>query len=357
MEYYSKLNIEVEKSKIHTEWKIKRLQLDQSRMQLLSTEERNLKREKLELEHQRNEELAMSIRSDYTNDESEKEDVIHIIDGKMTESGSSIAELGESSHENEDTKTSNDVFSVICNAAKSIFGVSKTEDKNCDNTKKLDAQGNIVSDVEKEPVTSSDVIGSKLDGNYDNLQFLRMRQEAYLNKQKVMSHEFGLDKENNQTKDPPLIHIAPVDEENNVQEVWSTFAEAKRNKMKVLGAEFGISKAETKVAEPRTDAQKEAVINRQKVLGVEYNLPIEVTAREPATEAQEEAAKNKKKILGSEYMEGSARKERAGLTLNLKPYGESMHTLAVTPNAGAVTPGEFYSTVSFCSQLTLTFTK
>lgn len=30
MEYYSKLNMEVEKSKIHTEWKIKRLQLDQS---------------------------------------------------------------------------------------------------------------------------------------------------------------------------------------------------------------------------------------------------------------------------------------------------------------------------------------
>ncbi|KAL0828859.1 hypothetical protein ABMA28_003768 [Loxostege sticticalis] len=303
MEYYSKLNMEVEKSKIHTEWKMKRLQLDQSRMQLLSTEERNLKREKLELEHQRNEEMAMSIQSDCLNDESESKDdeTVTVIDPKVTESATSVP--GDSSRPDDNAKSS-DMFSVICNAAKSIFGVSKTDDnKNCDNIKKLDAQGNILSgDTEKETATSSKVIGNDLDWAYDNEQFLRIKQDAYMNKQKVMAHEFGqLDKENNQMKDTS--NILSLDEENNIQDDWSPFAEAKRNKLKVLGAEFGLTKPDEKpiVSEPRTDAQKEALVNKLKVLGVEYNIPKDIAKREPATEAQEEALVNKHKIMGVEY--------------------------------------------------------
>ncbi|XP_063828941.1 uncharacterized protein LOC135078272 [Ostrinia nubilalis] len=296
MEYYSKLNMEVEKSKIHTEWKMKRLQLDQSRMQLLSTEERNLKREKLELEHQRNEVMAMSTQSDCFRDESDPKDdeIVAAIDPKMTKSDSLV--IGESSSPNDNAKSTSDMFSVLCNAAKSIFGVSKTPDDN--NVLKLDAQGNILPDT----TTSSEVIGNKLDWAHDNEQFLKMRQEAYLNKQKVMAHEFGqLDKENNPMKDPPL--IPSIDEENNFEDIWSPFAEAKRNKLKVLGAEFGMAKPEGApiVTEPRTDAHKEALVNRQKVLGVEYNLPKDMTKREPATEAQEEALVNKQKIMGVEY--------------------------------------------------------
>ncbi|KAH9642200.1 hypothetical protein HF086_005530 [Spodoptera exigua] len=382
MEYYSKLNMEVEKSKIHTEWKIKRLQLDQSRIQLLSTEERNLKREKLELEHQKNEEvMAMSIQSDMLRSDDEldnKEDNVEAnaegapMEGEMTASVMSTttepdnpeeAELSEYDNNKAKAQTSSAVFSAICNAAKNFFGVSKTNNEICDNSKELDAQGNIVKPVIETIVNahplhsqSSCEIGSKLDDAYDNKQYQKSRQEALMNKQKIMAHEFGqTDNENNQVKDPPLINIASIDEENNLQE-WTPFAEAKRNKMKVLSAELEMIKPIEKVVvpEPKTEAQKQALINKQKVLGVEYNLPIEVAAKkEPANEAQEEAVRNKKKILNSDndMLSSSAgghkrdNAKRSGLTLNLKPYGEassSTFKLGVTPNAGPVTPGEYF---------------
>lgn len=379
MAYYTKLNMEVEKSKIHTEWKIKRLQLDQSRMQLLSTEERNLKREKLELEHQKNEEvMAMSIQSDMlrsddeldTKDENEEGNIADVdtpeskeIESVTTISTDKVEEATDhSEYDNNKIKAQSHsaVFSAICNAAKSFFGVSKSiEVENCDNKNALDAQGNIVQrDTENNSnhTQSSSEIGRKLDDGYDNLQYQKSRLEAMLNKQKIMAHEFGqTDKENNQVKDPPLIEIASIDEENNLQD-WSPFAEAKRNKLKVLGAEFDIIKplAKPVVCEPITDAQKEAVLNKQKVLGVEYNLPAEAVIRnDPANVAQEEALRNKARILSSDtdLMSDGSRSQkrdnakRCGLTLNLKPYGESSSTsfrLGVTPNAGSVTPGDYF---------------
>ncbi|XP_013191581.1 gamma-tubulin complex component 6 [Amyelois transitella] len=330
MEYYSKLNIEVEKSKIHTEWKIKRLQLDESRIQLLSTEERNLKREKLELEHQKNEEcMAMSIQSLDQDDVNDSKDVLSDHASEVEVNVTDLNEQGSIKVE------SHNVFSAICNAAKSIFGGAKTDDK-CDNTKTLDAQGNVVG----TQTTSSAVIGRDLNEEYDNMEFLKMRQEALMNKQKVMAHEFGqTDKENNQMKVPSLTDV--VDEENNLQD-WSAFAEARRNKLKVLGAEFGLEKSENTKAAPITDAQKEALINKQKVLGVEYNLPPEKVVRnDPANIAQEEAVRNKKRVLGSD-MEGSRSDIKKSLTLNLKPYGECSSNSVVTPNTGAVTPGELF---------------
>ena len=386
MEYYSKLNMEVEKSKMHTEWKIKRLQLDQSRMQLLSTEERNLKREKLELEHQKNEEvMAMSIQSDMLRsveddlgDKEESDENFVDTDPSLTfssvvaekvEDCADVAEKLEecpdpSEYDNNKMKaqTSGAVFSALCNAAKSFFGVSTTnDDEHCDNNKELDAQGNIVqSETDGNTRTlhtqSSCEIGSKLDDSYDNLQYQKTKQEALLNKQKIMSHEFGqTDKENNQLKDPPLIQVASIDEENNLQD-WSPFVEAKLNKLKVLGTEYDVIKPEVKPSEPKTDAQKEALINKQKVLGVEYNLPAEAyVRREPANTAQEEAVRNKEKILHSDYdmlnETGSLRRDnskRSGLTLNLKPYGEptsSTYRLGLTPNAGSITPGEYFPRV------------
>ncbi|XP_022826638.1 gamma-tubulin complex component 6 [Spodoptera litura] len=382
MEYYSKLNMEVEKSKIHTEWKIKRLQLDQSRIQLLSTEERNLKREKLELEHQKNEEvMAMSIQSDMLRSDDEldnKEDNVEEnvesipTESEMTASVMSIATEADNTEEPEPSEydnnkfkaqTSSAVLSAICNAAKTFFGVSKSINENCDNSKELDAQGNIVK-PEIETIVkanslhtqSSCEIGSKLDDEYDNQQYQKSRQEAFMNKQKIMAHEFGqTDNENNQVKDPPLINIASIDEENNLQE-WTPFTEAKRNKLKVLGAEFDIIKPieKTVTSEPKTDAQKEALINKQKVLGVEYNLPLEAAAKkEPVNDAQTEAVRNKERILNSDYdllgsSTGSFKRDnakRSGLTLNLKPYGEASSNtfkLGVTPNAGSVTPGDYF---------------
>uniref|UniRef100_A0A2A4J6H1 Gamma-tubulin complex component 6 n=2 Tax=Heliothis virescens TaxID=7102 RepID=A0A2A4J6H1_HELVI len=372
MEYYSKLNMEVEKSKIHTEWKIKRLQLDQSRMQLLSTEERNLKREKLELEHQKNEEImAMSIQSDMLRSDDEldtKDENVADIDNsedKTVEPFIAIStdkvEVEGDHYDNNKLKAQSHsaVFSAICNVAKSFFGVSKSiEIEHCDNKKALDAQGNIVqrdTEYNSNHTKSSSEIGSKLDV-YDNLLYQKARQEAMLNKQKIMAHEFGqIDKENNQVKDPPLIEIAPTDEENNLQE-WSPFAEAKRNKLKVLGAEFDIIKPIGKPVhcEPVTDAQREAIVNKQKILGVEYNLPAEAIIRnEPANVAQEEALRNKERIMNSDSdIMGDGSKvlkrdnsKRSGLTLNLKPYGESSSStfrLGVTPNAGSVTPGEYF---------------
>ncbi|CAH0625412.1 unnamed protein product [Chrysodeixis includens] len=374
MEYYSKLNMEVEKSKMHTEWKIKRLQLDQSRMQLLSTEERNLKREKLELEHQKYEEvMAMSIQSDLKSeddlDSKESEEIV----GDKPDANDNLLDSGPSKNpEKEEPKaetdidnykiksqTSTAVFNAICNVAKSIFGVSKNHDDNkCDNKKELDGQGNVVKtnpEVNSNHTQSSNEIGSKLDNVLDNLQYHKMRQEALVNKQKVMSHEFGeLDKENNQLEDPPLVQTASIDEENNLED-WTPFTEAKRNKLKVLGTEFEILKPDIKIlSEPRTEAQKEALVNKQRVLGVEYNLPAEIIAKkEPMNQAQEEAVRNRKKVLGADCdtdsVTGSPRKENArrlGLTLNLKPYGcgstSTSFRLSTTPNPGSVTPGDYF---------------
>lgn len=365
MEYYSKLNMEVEKSKIHTEWKIKRLQLDQSRIQLLSTEERNLKREKLELEHKKNEEImAMSIQSLETNTDNEPDTINENDTGttedKMTESASSnMFEAGDSEFELDKAKSkaSSDVFSAICNVAKSIFGVSKS--KECDNEKDLDTQGNVVvvdnENNTKTSKTSSDVIGGHLNNAFDNLQYMEMREKALHNKEKVMTHEFGqIDSENNKLTDPPLLNLTSFDEENNVKDKWTPFLEAKRNKLKVLGTEFAMSKSEEKQTEKllKTEAQKQALINKQKVLGVEYNLPSEITViKEPANVAQEEALRNKLKVLGSDDVQPmlGSKPKRSGLTLNLKPYNDVVpgtSSLIVTPNTGAVTPGEFYLKVS-----------
>ncbi|KAJ0176156.1 hypothetical protein K1T71_008330 [Dendrolimus kikuchii] len=375
MEYYSKLNMEVEKSKIHTEWKIKRLQLDQSRMQLLSSEERNLKREKLELQHQKNEEImAMSVQSIEMQsvDGLDSNDNESISENKMINSNTSIdlhtVHDAKGINQNTDltenklkANSSSDVFSAICNVAKSFFGVSKsTELKSCDNKKELDSQGNILENAaynteinRNERKTSNDVIGAQLNYVYDNEQYYKTKQEAMLNKQKVMAHEFGrIDNENNSIKDTPIINIASVDIENNIGD-WSPFVQAKKNKLKVLGAEFRNERDfKPIVTEPKTDAQREALLNKQKVLGVEYNLPPEIICiKEPANIAQEEALRNKKKILTSDYEANvpSQKREiakRSGLTLNLKPYSETLggsRSTGNTPNTDGVTPGEFYS--------------
>ncbi|XP_045773592.1 gamma-tubulin complex component 6 [Maniola jurtina] len=373
MEYYSKLNMEVEKSKIHTEWKIKRLQLDQTRMQLLSTEERNLKREKLELEHQRNESvMAMSIQSDF-----KSEDDLDAIDNnngevndfKTPDSTPSVeiiqdaesSNVSEHSKNKQKAQTSSDVLNAICNVAKNFFGVSKSKDDiPCDNEVEVDAQGNVVTantgndHKSKEKETSSNVIGRELDNEFDNLQFLERNQEALKNKQKVMAHEFGqTDSQNNRINHPKK--LPSLDEENNIEEEWSPYVEAKKNKLKVLGVEFDIVQKDKVVTEPRTDAQKEALVNRQRVLGVEYNLPSEkYTVKEPANIAQEEAIRNKNKVLGSVYENtlNSTKKydpaKKSGLRLNLKPFSEntfSQQKLVVTPNTGTITPGELFSTL------------
>lgn len=371
MEYYSKLNMEVEKSKLHAQWKIRRLQLDQSRMQLLSTEERNLRREKLELEHKRNEEImAMSIqsadlKSDDENEANETEIFSDVIETEVAQSNPTIDKEKDEAPDSDlnKAKYKTAVFSAICNVAKSIFGGSKNnEEYDCDNNKELDAQGNVVP-VDREnntnvTKTSSDVIGSCINQVFDNLEYLKVKGEAMKNKQKVMAHKLGhVDVENNQTIDPPLINL-PVDGDNNVPDTWNvTYLEAKRNKMKVLGADIGsICCAKPSVSEPFTDAQREAIRNKKKVLGVEYNIPIDLGGkRDPANEAQEEAQRNKEKILGSEDirpMEKSSRLEapkRSGLTLNLKPFTDSNtgeFNLGVTSNTGVLTPGDLFPRVS-----------
>lgn len=366
MEYYTKLNMEVEKSKIHTEWKIKRLQLDQSRIQLLSTEERNLKREKLELEHQQNESvMAMSIQSDF-----KSEDDLDTIDNNNGEenkshgSTTSIENLEDASEgseldkNKEKAQASNNVFNAICNVANSMFDTKPEEKTPCDNEIDTDAQGNIINNKENlKTQTSNDVIGANLNEAFDNLNFLENRNEALKNKQKVMAHEFGqIDNENNDMRNLPELKTSSIDNENNVEEEW-TFAEARKNKLKVLGAEFFMSAPEVKtetIFEPITEAQKEALINKQKVLGVEYNLPSErISKKNPANVAQEEAIRNRNKVLGSEYdinvkspkFDSS---KKSALRLNLKPYGDSLVSTktVTTPNTGAVTPGELFPGVS-----------
>lgn len=376
MEYYCKLNMEVEKSKIHTEWKIKRLQLDQSRMQLLSSEERNLKREKLELEHQKNEEMmAISIQSLEMQcvEDLDSHNIEKVSENKMMCSNTSVelntmqdAKPIQNTNFTENklkANSSSDVFSAICNVAKSFFGVSKsTEMKACDNKKELDFQGNVVDILainteinRNEGKTSNDIIGAQLNNVYDNEQYFKTKHEAMLNKQKVMAHEFGqIDNENNAIKYPPKINLTSVDIENNIGD-WLPYVQARKNKMKVLGAEFGVEKDfKPIVTEPKTEAQREALLNKQKVLGVEYNLPPDViSTKEPANIAQVEALRNKKKILTSDYEINDQNQKRevakrSGLTLNLKPYAETTggtQSTGTTPNTGGVTPGEFYSKV------------
>ncbi|KPJ06546.1 Gamma-tubulin complex component 6 [Papilio machaon] len=349
MEYYSKLNMEVEKSKLHTEWKIKRLQLDQSRIQLLSTEERNLKREKLELEHKRNGEIMeMSIESlDLKSENTESgQSENNQLEFKTPDSMRSM-EINE----NEISSNTIDNNQNVDNTKKTILNINKTDlDDNCDNKKALDSQGNVLNvDSEnnrdrRDFTTSSNIIGGKLDSAIDNKTFMNMREEALKNKQKVMCHEFCQTDDENNEMNLPVIQLTSVDEENND---LSAFSEAKRNKLKVLGTEFGMDEKIKEAIVPKTDAQKEALINKRKVLGVEYNLPLEnIHKKEPANVAQEEAVQNRNKILASEYNtrlvkisnQESGRKSK--LTLNLKPFVESSDHLA--PNTGTITPGDFF---------------
>ncbi|XP_013173049.1 PREDICTED: gamma-tubulin complex component 6 isoform X2 [Papilio xuthus] len=345
MEYYSKLNMEVEKSKLHTEWKIKRLQLDQSRIQLLSTEERNLKREKLELEHKRNGEImeisieSLDLKSENTESEESENNQLEFKTPDSIRSMEMNDEVTNAmyNNQNEDNKKRTD-------------NNNKTDiEDNCDNKKILDSQGNILNDNENNPdkrdfTTSSNIIGGKLDSVIDNKTFKNMREEALKNKQKVMCHEFCQTDDENNEMNLPIIQLTSVDEENND---LSAFSEAKRNKLKVLGTEFGINEKIKEHIEPRTDAQKEALINKRKVLGVEYNMPLEnIHKKEPANVAQEEAVQNRNKILASEYNtrlikisnQESCRKSK--LTLNLKPFVESSEHLATT--TGTITPGDFF---------------
>lgn len=303
MEYYSKLNKQVERTKLHMEWKIKRLQLDQSRMQLLSSEERNLKREKMELAHQRNEEvMSMSIRSD---DEGESNSLGYETEEKT--SYESFPDSHEGNLEFHDAKSkqhvSTDIISALCNVAKNFFSAGKSE-LNCDNKKDLDAQGNLLSTNEvnsnKLSKSSSDVIGGGIDNLAEQIEYLKMRKEALNIKQKVLAHEFGqLDEQNNTLK---LVRTKSVDNENN--DLLTPGQEAQRNKIKVLGADFDTvdQPSVPKIVEPRTDASKESLRNKQKVLGVEYNLPVQQKeVNDPANVAQKEALVNKQKVMGVEY--------------------------------------------------------
>ncbi|KAJ2951813.1 hypothetical protein O0L34_g13976 [Tuta absoluta] len=312
LEYYSKLNQEVEKSKIHTEWKIRRLQLDEARMQLLSTEERNLKREKLELEHKKNEAMAMSIQSTCSaiSEENEGENKEFQLE-EDTETKGDVSIISEDSNQ-VNVKSSSGVFSAICNAAKSIFG-GKSEET-VDNKKYLDAQGNVVPiDTENNTskyTLSSDVIGADLSETNDNQEYLKMREDAIKNKLKVMTHEFGQTDTDYNLKDPPVLtsSLLAIDEENNVEKKLLPYLEAKKNKLKILGSDHDTNPnvQPQSPTEPITEAHKQASANKLKVLGVEYNLDIEATPRnDPANIAQEEALRNKDKILGSSSSECS----------------------------------------------------
>ncbi|GBP34900.1 Gamma-tubulin complex component 6 [Eumeta japonica] len=325
--YYSKLNMEVEKSKIHTEWKIKRLQLDEARMQLLSSEERNLKRERLELEHQQNELMSESVASDSNLDNENvkaavnitvqpheksnlNEDLSDIPNEHISDNGSDIAINKTPPKSDVKKRNSSEVFNVIYNAAKNIFGFKSDEIcdvTKCDNMNQFDTQGNVLESPEVNSNTLQEGIGEQSCKSDEEKRFTYShlditRHEALKNKEKSMSHNVILtDIENNEKK------ISIVDAENNLptnNRSITNFDEAERNKMKVLGTELGnISIMPQKIAyEARTEAQKEAFVNKQKVLGVEYNLPAKVSnLKVPANIAQEEAFVNKQKVLGVEY--------------------------------------------------------
>lgn len=341
MEYYSKLNMAVEKTKIHSEWKIKRLQLDQSRVQLLSTEERNLRREKLELQYQRNEDvMAMSIES-----------------------------LGEQSDQDKDELKFSDKIELESSDNMNVFNDSynansKTTNKAYDNQLKLDTQGNIIgSNVEvtysvTNIRTNKDVIDADNEVQRGGNEYLSTRLDAKHNRDRVMSHkEFILDPENNPVIISPSESISTFDRDNNVP-IYDQYKEAKQNKIKVLGSDFGEGNVmPNKVFEPRTEAHKQALLNKQKILGVEYNTEKAVNRTEPVTEAQQQAVRNRNKVLGSENsfdpIDCSCKRQslkRSALTLNLKPCEEiasykSISNAYMTPNTGGVTPAEYFPRV------------
>lgn len=355
MEYYSKLNMEVEKSKIHSEWKIKRLQLDKSRVQLLSTEERNLKREKLEIEHRKNEEImAMSIQS--FEDNQQDQDSETVIDNDEIQPVTNQSKENNEKH----VKESNQVFNAIYNVARSFFGRKNVGESKCDNQLELDPQGNIIKTDSENNANVENYNQDLVDANQEpqvdnNNEFIKTRLDALKNKDRAKAHVcFDEVTDNDYLKSSTSrTSLVKVDADNNIQtntDASSAFEEAKRNKIKVLGAEFNIIDIENerKYKGPRTEEQKQAILNKQKVLGVEYNLESPVIIKEPVNEAQEEAIRNKIKILGSDscYNQQSESKlspkkqmvKKSGLTLDLKPYDGNV----CLPSTGGTTPAEFH---------------
>lgn len=324
------------------DWKIKRLQLDTRRVELLTSEKVNLSRECLESKRKSSKVADFQIKKD--------QKTIDVNYSPMIDTSSTIS------------KKRNDISSLVMknnkqNIVESLLDaleiekdiprtqISDIENKNVNNVSitniadkiQINSNGNTISDVNSNlnivnetsdsayiDLSPSDILNSNvllLDAKQNNTT---AKLEALRNKEKVMAHEFGTKISNDNSEILSIIN-------NNV-------SEAQRNKMKVLGSDWDAennnpsSEYNSNVPQYNTEASRQALINKQKVLGHEFGIDTKIWQ-----------AKRKDNLTLD--LKSCSKSQRDWNNQNIPNWGTSNLPLGITPGSCAKTPSDFNTRV------------
>lgn len=330
--FYSEIEKAVSKRKMMADWKIKRLQLDVRRVQLLTSEKVNFSRECMELKH-KDEKIPdyENNQKKFSNDTVSQNELSTNESNTVTPISDKSVSLNSPSDLNNIEQSTNitslaDINSNPLENNTNFLSTNTTKLQKTnllpvnDDHKLSDINSNISSTTGKSNVRTelspSDILNSNIllieEKSNNNVQksFQNQRLEALKNKNKVLSHEYGMSIESSSS-------ILSKSKNNDVLSVINNnVSEAQRNKTRVLGSNFD-SENNTVSHSPDspqydTDACREALRNKTKVLGHEFgidvnfdseNITVSHSPDSPQydTDACREASRNKKKVLGHEF--------------------------------------------------------
>lgn len=238
--FYNEIEREVLKRQMLAEWKVKRLRLDQKRLQLITSEKLNLDRERLELQHESKViESPMSQNSDRT-----------VLYNKFIMNTETIPSPCDSTPSTSAIKSTSSIESLspILN-----------EDQDFINQNVISSDYNL--NLSPSDITNSNILVPSGDTKANVLYDIYKSQkiEAIKNKMKVMSHEYG------------------SDSTQVLSAINNNLTEAQKNKMRILGSNFDSESIVSdnnynEVSQYDTEASRQALKNKQKVLGYEYGI-------------------------------------------------------------------------------------
>lgn len=259
------------------DWKIKRLQLDVRRVQLLTSEKVNFSRECMEMkrkdekipDYENKQEIISSVPIESSTDESNaatpisetKKSLDSPLDYPKVELTTNLADINSNPLLN-DTNLSND--SIIKSNDIKLSDINS-------NVSSITEKSEVFTDLSPSDILNSNIllIEEKSNNNIPNT-FQNQRLEALKNKQKVMSHEYNMKMNSSSTilsKDKDILSV-----------INNNMSEAQRNKTRVLGSSINKSNAVSyPVDSPQYDtfASREAMKNKRKVLGHEFGMEME----------------------------------------------------------------------------------
>lgn len=353
--YYSEIGKEVERRQMKSQWKIKRLKLDERRVQLLTSEKISLTREKMELDHQslegnfesnlpnksprdmpeaipevlinveeassvseitkRNDDMAMKISSDSLHfdsqedllDDSPENPRVEGVLGRILEIKESKEldiPLANNSWDDSDGLNNNNRYLITDRDNNKIGSTGSAESNTTDAMDRISLSNIKVHKSLDFDASPSDILNSNVtiknvsfsDQNIYNT-YQQQKQEFKRNKQRDLAHDFSVEN----YKQPAIREIKTVDNSKLTANTAENRNDAIHNKDKILGSITFDSVCEpalnpNRIDEPQfdTEASREALRNRQKGSSHEVGPEVEVDSR------------------------GSRSKQRGSLTLDLK---------------------------------------